>query len=74
MQPGVMAAAGDPFATPSAFAPSSAPPLLRTHQLSLVYPGGTTALAGLTVDVPRGSAARTTGTTPNISSPEPGPG
>jgi ABC-2 type transport system ATP-binding protein len=29
--------------------------LLRTHGLSLVYPGGTQALAGLTVDVPRGS-------------------
>jgi len=29
--------------------------LLRTHELSLVYPGGNTALAGLTVDVPRGA-------------------
>jgi ABC-2 type transport system ATP-binding protein len=29
--------------------------LLRTADLTMVYPGGTTALAGLTVDVPRGS-------------------
>jgi ABC-2 type transport system ATP-binding protein len=29
--------------------------LLRTADLSLVYPGGTTALAGLSLDVPRGA-------------------
>jgi ABC-2 type transport system ATP-binding protein len=55
MQPGAMAAAGDPYATPSTLVPSTAPSLLRTHELSLVYPGGTTALAGLTVDIPRGA-------------------
>jgi ABC-2 type transport system ATP-binding protein len=36
-------------------APVAMPYLLRTADLSLVYPDGTTALAGLTVDVPRGS-------------------
>ncbi len=30
-------------------------PLLRTHSLTLTYPGGTTALDDLSVDVPRGS-------------------
>jgi len=30
-------------------------PLLRTEDLTLTYPGGTTALDGLTVDVPAGS-------------------
>jgi ABC-2 type transport system ATP-binding protein len=30
-------------------------PLLETDALSLTYPGGTTALAGLTVSIPRGS-------------------
>jgi len=35
--------------------PASAPPLLRAAQLTMTYSGGTTALAGLTVDVPRGS-------------------
>lgn len=32
-----------------------AAPLLRTHELSLTYPSGTTALAGLSIEVPRGS-------------------
>jgi len=50
MQP--MAASGGSFATP---APAPSPSLLRTHELSLVYPGGNTALAGLSVDVPRGA-------------------
>jgi ABC-2 type transport system ATP-binding protein len=52
MQPGALAATGGSFAAPPS--PSS-PSLLRTSELSLVYPGGTTALAGLTVDVPRGA-------------------
>jgi ABC-2 type transport system ATP-binding protein len=39
----------------AAVAAPASPSLLRTADLSLVYPGGTTALAGLTVDVPRGS-------------------
>ena len=30
-------------------------PLLRTHGLTLTYPGGTTALTALTIEVPRGS-------------------
>jgi ABC-2 type transport system ATP-binding protein len=30
-------------------------PLLSTNALTLTYPGGTTALAGLSIDVPRGS-------------------
>jgi ABC-2 type transport system ATP-binding protein len=51
MQPGVLAASGGFGSTP----PSPATSLLRTSELSLVYPGGNTALAGLTVDVPRGA-------------------
>jgi ABC-2 type transport system ATP-binding protein len=51
MQAGAVAAAGGPYAAP----PSPAPSLLRTHDLGLVYPGGTTALAALTVDVPLGA-------------------
>ena len=31
------------------------PPLLRTDDLTLTYPGGTTALDGLTIEVPKGS-------------------
>ena len=37
----------------SAGVPSA--PLLRTEDLSLTYPGGTTALDGLTIEVPTGS-------------------
>jgi ABC-2 type transport system ATP-binding protein len=35
--------------------PSDEPQLLRTDDLTLTYPGGTTALDGLTIEVPRGS-------------------
>jgi len=35
--------------------PGTPTPLLRTADLTLTYPSGTTALAGLSVDVPRGS-------------------
>jgi ABC-2 type transport system ATP-binding protein len=35
--------------------PASAPPMLRAAGLTMTYPNGVTALAGLTVDVPPGS-------------------
>jgi ABC-2 type transport system ATP-binding protein len=35
--------------------PMPSPPMLRAAGLTMTYAGGTTALAGLTVDVPRGS-------------------
>jgi ABC-2 type transport system ATP-binding protein len=42
-------------AAPLALPPPPASSLLRAHELSLTYPSGTTALAGLDVNVPRGS-------------------
>src|ERR687891_446201 len=41
--------------TGTSVAPPTAPPVLRTAGLTLTYPGGPTALDGLTVQVPVGS-------------------